>query len=377
MGVIDDGALCFAPTLRLISAKLQDPGSTRPSFVGLVKKWLYIRLFSEKLVVSFFLLLVAPASVSAFTFSSLLSDILNGTAKTTSAAEETHTLANLPLLQAARNLDPNAAKGGGDITIVGGIALLPATGPYGTLADIKDRSEIGGQISIYVVRDGDSLSGIAKMFGVSVNTIVWGNNIKNGLIHEGETLVILPISGVRYTIKKEDTLQSIAADYKGDLSEILQYNGLTENSKLAIGDIIIIPDGVLVTPAYKGAPSVASGSGSTYSGYYIRPMSGYRSQGIHGYNGVDIAAPYGTPIVAAAAGKVIVARDSGWNGGYGQYVVISHGNGTQTLYAHMANVVVYVGQTVVQGQVVGYEGMTGKVTGPHLHFEVRGARNPF
>lgn len=283
------------------------------------------------------------------------------------------------VLEAALNVDPNPSKGGGDITIVQNSALLSETGPYGTLADIKDHSAIGGQISIYVVRSGDSLSQIAKMFGVSINTIIWGNNIKNDLIHEGEILAILPISGVRYTVKKGDTLNSIAEDYKGDLNEILQYNGLAENAKLAIGDIVVIPDGVLATPAYNGAPSVTGGNGTpSYPSYYLRPITnGIKSQGLHGYNGIDLAAPYGTPILASASGTVIISRGAGWNGGYGNYVVITHDNGTQTLYAHNSQNIVYQGQYVVQGQVIGYVGNTGRSTGPHLHFEIRGARNPF
>ncbi|MBI3075361.1 MAG: M23 family metallopeptidase, partial [Parcubacteria group bacterium] len=104
---------------------------------------------------------------------------------------------------------------------------------------------------------------------------------------------------------------------------------------------------------------------------------GRKTQGLHGFNGVDIGAPYGTPVYAAAAGTVIVSRPSGWNGGYGQYVVISHSNGTQTLYSHMGSIVASEGAYLEQGQILGYVGSTGRSTGPHLHFEVRGARNPF
>jgi murein DD-endopeptidase MepM/ murein hydrolase activator NlpD len=104
---------------------------------------------------------------------------------------------------------------------------------------------------------------------------------------------------------------------------------------------------------------------------------GILTQGLHGWNAVDIGAARGTPLHAAADGTVIVARIGGYNGGYGNYVVITHGNGTQTLYGHMKNVIVSSGQTVSAGQVIGYEGSTGNSTGPHLHFEVRGAANPF
>lgn len=291
-----------------------------------------------------------------------------------------HNSQNVPLLRAALNIDPNPAKGGGDIAIVGGTALLSEEGPSGTMADIE--SAHSGQISIYVVRERDSIAGIAKMFGVSVNTIAWANDLSRGaVISPGQTLVILPISGVKHTVTKGDTLKSIAKKYQADLEEVLQYNGLSSDATLALGDEIIVPDGEILTPVLgsSGAAVRARGTGGPeYLGYYGRPIVGGRkSQGIHGYNGVDLAAPYGTPILAAAAGQVIVSRDYGWNGGYGNYIVIQHDNGTQTLYAHTSSNIVYVGQRIFQGQVVGYVGSTGKSTGAHLHFEVRGAKNPF
>ncbi|KND48551.1 MAG: putative membrane bound lytic murein transglycosylase B [Parcubacteria bacterium C7867-005] len=237
----------------------------------------------------------------------------------------------------------------------------------------------GGQISVYIVRKGDSLPIIAKMFGVSTNTIVWANDLRGTKIVEGQELVILPISGVRHTVKKGDTLKSIASKYKADMEDILAFNDVTLDSKLSIGDIIIVPDGE-ITYSSGSSTSVRPSSSSlpAYSGYYMRPISGGRkSQGIHGHNGVDLVAPLGSPVYAAADGKVIVARIGGYNGGYGSYVVVSHGNGTQTLYAHLSSVSVAVGQSVDQGQVIGGLGNSGKSTGAHLHFEVRGAKNPF
>jgi hypothetical protein len=113
-------------------------------------------------------------------------------------------------------------------------------------------------------------------------------------------------------------------------------------------------------------------------GYYINPVpNGYLTQGSHSYNAVDFGAPFGTPIYAAASGKVVASKTDGLNGGYGLCVVISHGNETQTLYAHMSSNIVTIGQTVEQGDVIGYVGSTGLSTGPHLHFEVYGAKNPF
>lgn len=265
-----------------------------------------------------------------------------------------------------------------------GDALLPDTGPEGTMANISDRPA-SDQISIYVVRPGDSLSQVAEMFSVSVNTIIWANSLpSSGAVQEGDTLVILPITGIRHSIAKGETLQSVAKKYKGDLDEILKYNGLDTNAKLAVGDVVVIPDGE-APEAVSNAPSAGSakprairGSGPLYAGYYLRPISGGRkSQGLHGYNAIDLAAPVGTPIFAAANGRVMISRAGGWNGGYGTYIVIEHQNGTQTLYSHNSRNLVSVGQSVVQGQVIGYIGTSGKTTGPHLHFEIRGAKNPF
>ena len=327
----------------------------------------------------------APANAGLLSFVAGLFD--NNSADEALPKEENSQ--NMPLLKAALNLDPNPAKGGGDITVVGGVALLPDTGPSGTIADIEDEPLSSDNISLYVVRAGDSLSGIAKLFGVSANTILWANDIKKGqAIQPGQTLVILPVSGVQHTVVAGETVRSIAKKYKGQEEEILDFNGLYADAKLAIGDVVVIPDGEV------GVPNTPNGSSSgivpkkpargtndvpSYSGYYMHPLSGagHKTQGIHGYNGVDIGAPNGTPVVASASGDVIVSRDSGWNGGYGDYLVIKHTNGTQTLYAHMNGGIVGSGARVVQGQVIGYVGNTGKSTGPHVHFEIRGAKNPF
>jgi LysM repeat protein len=285
----------------------------------------------------------------------------------------------IPLLRAALNADPNPSKGGGGVMVVGGTALVSEVGPSGTLANIEKNVARLDQISLYVVREGDSLAAIANMFGVSKNTIIWANDIKRGsLITTGQTLVILPVSGVTHAVRKGDTLASIAKKYSGDVEEITSFNNLESGATLAVGTEIIIPDGEMALPTPRHVASKSNGASSAASsGYYVRPVVGVKTQGIHGYNGVDIAAPAGTPIVAAASGDVLVARSGGWNGGYGDYIVLKHNNGTQTLYAHNSNNIVAVGESVVQGQIIGYVGSTGKSTGNHVHFEVRGATNPF
>ena len=281
----------------------------------------------------------------------------------------------MDLLEGYLNINPTGT-GGMEIAIVDGTALESNGGESEVFVDLGKSGT--GQISVYVVRQGDTLSEIADMFGVSTNTIVWANDIKRGVIKEGQELVILPISGVRHVVKKGDTLKSLATKYKADLGDILSYNDFSTDAKINAGDIVIIPDGVISATQTSLAKTSGSQAYPVYAGYYLRPIVGGRkTQGIHGNNGVDLAAPTGVPILASADGKVIVSRAGGYNGGYGIYVVISHANGTQTLYAHMSKNNVSAGQNVTQGQVIGAVGSTGKSTGPHVHFEIRGAKNPF
>lgn len=260
-----------------------------------------------------------------------------------------------------------------------GDALLPDSGPVGTMADVEDWPENGGRISLYAVRAGDTLSEIAEMYSVSVNTIAWANDISaKAALKEGQLLVILPVSGIRHTVAKGETIQSIAKKYKGDAEEIVLFNGL-EGAKLAIGQVVIIPNGQIAPTSSSGSsgkPPVPGSGGPSYAGYYLRPIKGIRTQGLHAYNAIDIGAPVGTSVVAAAEGQVVISR-GGWNGGFGNYLVIEHPNKTQTLYAHLSSNLVVTGQSVTQGQLIGLSGSTGKSTGPHLHFEVRGAKNPF
>jgi murein DD-endopeptidase MepM/ murein hydrolase activator NlpD len=243
-------------------------------------------------------------------------------------------------------------------------------------------------VSVYEVKKGDTLADVAKLFDVSVNTIMWANNLTSKTITKGDTLIILPITGIRLTIKKGDTVKSLAKKYKADIQDVTSYNGITEDTVLAIGDTVIIPDGEIevVQPSKKITSKISSKKTrilnfytySTPDGFLIRPVVGGRkTQGIHGHNGIDIAATPGTPVLAAATGRAIVVKVGGYNGGYGNLVIISHEKGVQTVYAHLKEVYLSQGQAVSQGQVIGEVGNTGRSTGPHLHFEVRGAKNPF
>ncbi len=288
-----------------------------------------------------------------------------------------HSPQNTPLLSANKNPDPQKAIGGGDILYKDG--ALISHGPLGA-EEITASKSNNGEISVYVVREGDALSQIAQMYGVTTNTILWANDITKATeIKAGDTLVILPIVGVQHTVAKGETLGSIVKKYGADLTEVLSYNDLTSQDTLTVGDELIIPGGELHTqkrPTQAAVPTKTSGKKSTSN--FTNPAAGaIKTQGIHGYNGVDLAAALGTAIRAAAGGQVIVSKGAGWNGGYGNYIVIKHDNGTQTLYAHLNSNSVSAGEWVDQGQTIGAMGNTGKSTGVHLHFEVRGGSNPF
>ncbi len=272
------------------------------------------------------------------------------------------------------------------LSIVDGTALLSEMGPKGTIADIEEHNP-DTRISLYVVRDGDTLQSIASLFKVSVNTIKWANTI-TGAIKPGDSLLILPITGVKHTVVKGDTIQKIANKYKADAQDVAQFNDLALTTDLEIGSILVVPEGEIAPPPvvpkklpanYAKNPTsrVVGAGGPSLPGYFIRPVPGAKTQGIHGHNGVDFGVPVGTGVKAAAGGVVIASKIGGWNGGYGGLVIISHPNGTQTLYAHLSASLVSPGQKVDRGQYIGLSGNTGKSTGPHLHFEIRGAKNPF
>jgi len=292
---------------------------------------------------------------------------------------------SIAYLDAATNTDPNPLKGGLDIEISDS-ALFANSGPDGTLPESSVHA--GAEASVYEVREGDSLSEIADMYGISMKTILLANDIKDaGTIQPGDKLVILPVSGVQYKVKSGGTLSDVAKLYSADVDEIAAINGLDANATLKAGDVLIVPGGdTHVVATAKPAAKKTSAAASTgkkvpvASGYYGNPLPGaYVSQGIHGNNGIDFAGmPSGSPVLAAAAGTVTIAESDGlYNGGYGNYVEITHANGTKTRYAHLSSVAVSVGQTVDKGEKIGGVGNTGRSTGIHLHFEVRGATNPF
>ncbi|HXQ96519.1 MAG TPA: peptidoglycan DD-metalloendopeptidase family protein [Candidatus Acidoferrales bacterium] len=270
----------------------------------------------------------------------------------------------------------------GTYAMVDGSLIKPITAD----ANVAD---ISGQVRTYTVRSGDTLSGIASRFGLSLMSIWWANRLTSAdTLHIGQRLQIPPVDGVLYTVKAGDSVTSIARKYHATAADIRAFNSLTGDT-VVIGQEIMVPDGhgaPIPTAAPAPAPpqlaSVSSpGSGAngpvggactscSYSGSMLWPVpGGFISQYYWwGHPALDIAAAYGTPVLAAAAGVVTYA---GWrdNGG-GYQVWISHGNNIYTTYNHMSAVMVAVGQHVDRGTQVGRVGATGDATGPHCHFEV-------
>jgi LysM repeat protein len=235
-------------------------------------------------------------------------------------------------------------------------------------------------IITYTVEQGDTLSTIAEKFNISLNTLLWANKLTaRSIIKPGDNLTILPVNGVLHKVKNGETVIGIALTYDAKEEDIIDFNNLDEDGFIITGQILIIPGGKQPSPPQYKAPKNGKSSSqyASIKGYFIIPASGRFTQGLHSYNAVDIGNSCGTPVYAAASGSVLVAKASGWNKGYGKYIQIQHPNGTSTLYAHLEQVNVSPGQEVGQREVIGLMGTTGRSSGCHLHFEVRGAPNPF
>jgi murein DD-endopeptidase MepM/ murein hydrolase activator NlpD len=246
-----------------------------------------------------------------------------------------------------------------------------------TVADGKEL------LRTYRVKSGDTLTGIARHFGVSMMTVWWANKLTaKDELHIGQTLVIPPVDGLVITVSASDTLDSLAAKYDIDPLDIVDANNLADPN-LIVGQTLTIPgarSAGIATP--KPRPTTHSTTRTSSGTHVSRPPTrytggrfswpvsgGYISQYFHyGHYAIDIAADWGTRVSAAASGTVIFA---GWkNNGGGYQVWISHGSNLYTTYNHMSSISVGRGQSVSRGQQVGRVGMTGNATGPHLHFEV-------
>jgi murein DD-endopeptidase MepM/ murein hydrolase activator NlpD len=281
-------------------------------------------------------------------------------------------------------------------------AVLPQLSPVKPAAlsrtselhtDIPKRATDESQT--YTVENGDSVFAIAEYFKLKPDTIVWANNsILNDnpdSLNIGQRLVIPPVDGVMHKWQASDTFQSVANLYKTDMQKILMWPGNKLdliNPVVQPGTTIIVPDGVreyrrtwIMPTIARGAAGVAASmpgtcntgeGGAVGTGSFIWPGPAHTISGNPFWSGhlaIDIAIGIGTPVVASDSGVVVY---SGWSTvGYGNVVMIDHGNGFQTLYAHLSAALARCGASVAKGSVIGTGGSTGNSTGPHLHFEIR------
>lgn len=275
---------------------------------------------------------------------------------------------------------PETLNGNAVVAPLSPLAAEPATDQQSTSLAKKSR--------IYTIADGDTLSTIAAQFDVSVNTVLWANGLTDrNTLKPGNHLVIPPTTGVLHAVRSGDTLLAIAQKYDVKSADILDYNNLQANGTLRIGQQIMVPDGALpeqrspqiVSRNTRIADIEADGSEPTpapqpkSSGTFFQmPVVGYISQRFgHGHTGIDIArTDRGTipNVFAAGDGKVEYA---GWLGGYGNLIVINHGNGWLTYYGHLSKFYVHQGGKINQGDAIGKEGETGHASGYHVHLETR------
>lgn len=244
----------------------------------------------------------------------------------------------------------------------------------------------------YTVQRGDSVFAIAKKFGIKPETVLWANydTLEDDphALKVGQKLRIPPTDGILYQVEEGDTLESIAAEFDADVNAILTWPGnridLT-NPQIEAGQWLMVPGGHrefiqwIIPTVARGQSGTANVSGSgcggglVGSGAFIWPAANHYLSGNDywsGHLGIDIAAGEGAPVYAADSGVVTMAA-GGWNYGYGNVIMVDHGNGYATLYAHLSQINVSVCQSVYAGQLIGLAGNTGNSYGAHLHFEVR------
>ena len=232
----------------------------------------------------------------------------------------------------------------------------------------------------YEVRDGDTISAVSKEYAVTEETIIWENDLSaKSVLKPGQKIRILPVSGVEHKINSGDTVFTVAKKYQANSQAIVDFpfNNIGEDFALTTGDSLMVPDGAPPAQAkpaptqYLASSQVSGPVADLGSARFAWPASGDLAQYFSWYHpALDISNLGGGSIRAADSGTVTLA---GWpdGSGYGNRVIINHGNGYTTLYAHMSAVYVRAGQQVAKGEVLGMMGSTGRSTGVHLHIEIR------
>jgi len=265
-------------------------------------------------------------------------------------------------------------------TLYGGGAIIATPSTETAVASVVGSSERSSAES-YTISSGDSISSIANKYDLSINTLLWANDLSvNSVLQPGDALTILPLDGVKHTVSSGDTIAQISYDYDIDQDTILEYNGMSDGSILSIGDELIVPGGEIQASTRSTSSAISSlfstptsttstSSQATGTGYLLWPTDLRVITQYYGWRhtGLDVDCYYDNYNYASDNGYVTF---SGWNGGYGYVIDIDHGNGIVTRYAHNAALYVSAGQYVDAGDAIGLCGTTGYSTGTHLHYEV-------
>ena len=274
------------------------------------------------------------------------------------------------------------ADGLGELPVISDSSLAPAPNPHTYQGQLPQH-----QFQTYVVERGDTPNGIAERFGIQPETLLGGNpwlSQESSLLQAGVELIILPIDGVLHDVQPGDTLEGVSAQYDIPVEQIVAYeaNNLEFPFRLEPETQILVPGAVrelfVWTPPDLSSVlgrSSAEGGGVrpviVGTGTYIFPVGSRNFTQFfwYGHPGLDIALAEGSPVYASDTGTVTFA---GWNiYGFGNLIVVNHGNGAETFYGHLSGINVIPGQIVYQGNVIGTTGNTGRSSGPHIHFEIR------
>lgn len=375
---------------RLIKLKNQDSnGNSLWQNYQKMKIALFFKPSTMKACISVFLFMFIfcqPSHASAGFFSDLV-DKLVGNKTQASEIEQNgdvvHNSQNIPLLESSINPDLKSIKEDPIVVSTPNNLALSNNGNLDVDSELE-KYDSSVKITTYTVKKGDTLESIAKKLKVTKATIIASNTDlkKSDLLKVGQSLVIFGIKPeVKESINKEEKAlaKKDTSDTKEEKKqEVVKKQEEKEEPKQVAAPVPVVsvpvevpPQKVIEQPIQQPEPQTPAGQpdGNIDSGY-IWPFPkgiGRVSQGLHADQAYDFAAPIGTPIYAVQSGTVLIAKPTGYNGGYGRYVVINFTDGRQAIFGHMSEVVAVAGQFVKKGDIIGYVGSTGKSTGPHLH----------
>jgi len=357
--IVPPSFLCYRQGIRTFLSNLRSEKT--PQFIGIF--FICVAIFAAHMQTS-----AARTSEKAL---GVLGGVMSIPAASTHAERETHAIMAFSPVMERTSIWSDADREGKTAVVLAGSF---GGSIYDNGTPQNNALGSGGLLS-YQVKRGDTLSGIARDFGISVQTIIDANSeVRVRALQIGQELKILPVSGVAYIVEEGETLESIALLFGLHASQLKTFNRSVDFTVLAPGTVIVIPGArnLLVQKGNKIAlPDLKN--------YFVQPVQGFNWGRLHERNAVDIANTCGTPVLASAEG-LVTDLGEGWNSGYGNFVLVEHPNGTKSRYAHLDDVSAFLGDYVQQGVTIGTIGNTGNVHGPtgcHLHFEVEGAQNPF